>query len=120
MEISDTISTSEIKAKLRELKKHLPNKQKKVYEFGSEIAGLLTAKVSPLEFITNSYVALCFIQQMKNPAKPELNSPAFYDAIENIIPDIAQAVCPPDFARAVRELYESSEAEHLKRELCLR
>lgn len=112
MEISDAVSTEEMKAKLQNLKEHMPNKPQFTYDFGAYLATRLNPQLNPMGFNMTIQLTLYDLQTGVNgftgePVPCSLSGmPAMvYALMEMNIPIIARAVCPGDFADKVAQVY---------------
>ena len=113
MELTDLISTEEIKEKLQNLKDHMPNKPEFTYDFGTYLATRLEqSEINPLGF--NMTVQRVLYDLAKGidgfTMKPVPSSLSgmpvtYYAAMRTRIPEIARAVCPADFAERVAQVY---------------
>jgi len=113
MDIKKSISMEPVKEKLRNLQKYMPEQQELVYEFGNYLADMLNPELVPFGFNMAAELALYDIQAgvnsfTKEPISTRLAGypPQIYALLRNEIPDIAEAVCPEDFAKDVREVFE--------------
>ena len=113
MDIKKPISMEPVKEKLRNLEKYLPDKEKMVYEFGNYLADILNPALVPFGFNLAAEHALYDIQVgvnsfTKEPISTRLAGypPQIYALLRSEIPYIAEAVCPEDFAKGVREVFE--------------
>ena len=102
------LQTEPVKEKLRNLQKYLPGQSPLVYEFGKYLADYLHPELYPEGFSLMCRTALQYIKQGKDfrdrPISKALvgHDPKIYERLENTIPQIIDAVCPPEFARAVK------------------
>jgi hypothetical protein len=109
--MSDAIQTDEIKAKLRDLKAYLPERDDVTYKFGSYLAERLEGhpELLPMGFKMAAELALYDLEKGVNgftsePIRSSLvGYPMMYRLMSMEIPNIADAVCPPEFAKEVRE-----------------
>ena len=112
MEISDTISTEEMKTRLQNLRAHMPGEPNFTYDFGAYLATRLKPQLNPIGFDREVRLTLYDLQKGVNgftgkPVPHSLNGmPApVYAIMEMNIPRIARAVCPSDFADKVDQVY---------------
>ena len=113
MEITDAISTDEIKAKLQNLREFMPGRDNFTYEFGAYLGTRLNPRLNPMGF--NMAVQLVIYDLEKGvdgfTGKPVPSSLSgmpsmIYVLMEMNTPVIAKAVCPPNFADAVQKVYD--------------
>lgn len=112
MEISDAISTEEMKTKLQNLKEHMPNEPQFTYDFGAYLATRLNPQLNPMGFNLAIQLTLYDLEKGVNgfTGKPVPSSLSgmpntVYIIMEMNIPRIARAVCPSDFADKVDQVY---------------
>ncbi|MFH1210122.1 MAG: hypothetical protein V1663_05025 [archaeon] len=112
MEISDAISTEEMKAKLQNLREHMPDEDQFTYDFGNYLATRLDQELNPMGFNMVVELTLYDLQKGINgftgkPTPISLSGmPApVYVVMKMNIPSIARAVCPSDFADKVEQVY---------------
>ncbi|MBI2499812.1 hypothetical protein HYV88_06215 [Candidatus Woesearchaeota archaeon] len=112
MEISDAVSTEEMRIKLQNLREHMPGEPQFTYDFGAYLATRLNSQLNPIGFNMAVQLTLYDLQKGVNgfTGKPVPHSlsgmPAsFYTVMEMNIPRFARAVCPSDFADKVDQVY---------------
>jgi len=110
---SKAISTEPIKEKLRNLKEHMPDQQDVIYDFAEYLADRLNPELVPEGFNMAMELALYDLQQgvdgfTGQPIQSRLvGYPApIYALLRMQVPEIADAVCPEDFAQGVRKMYD--------------
>ena len=101
MTLEDAISTIELKQKLMNLNKVMLDATEPLYEFAKLLADKLGPTTSPVNFYLLSseqiYEDLNRAIGSKSKKLPTI--------IRMQIPEIAEAVCPKDFADNVKEIY---------------
>lgn len=117
--LETSISTELIKEKLRNLKGYMPREDDKLYRFGEYLADRLGPNIFPHGFNISAERAIADLKDgidsfTKQPIKNSLVGmvPVYYTMLSRRIPDIADAVCPRDFAEEVREFYEEFYREY--------
>lgn len=115
MELTDAISTDEIKAKLQNLKEHMPGEPQFTYDFAAYLATKLNPKLAPMGFNITFQLTLYDLRKgidgiTKKPTPSSISMmPApVYIVTEMNLPRIAQAVCPKDFAEQVEKMYKET------------
>ena len=122
MPIDEAISMEPVKEKLRNLREHMPNCMPNfediTYDFGAYLADRLNPKLVPQGFNLAAELALYDLQKGVNgftgqPIRSNLVGypPMIYGILRTQVPEIAEAVCPKDFARGVRDFYEKVNAK---------
>ncbi|MEK6937905.1 MAG: hypothetical protein AABX04_02580 [Nanoarchaeota archaeon] len=114
MDITDAISTEEMRTKLRNLKTYLPGRDQFTYDFWVYLGERLrNPQINPMGFNMTAQLVLYDLQTGVDgfTGKPVPHSlsgmpPCMYVVMEMNIPKIARAVCPPDFAEAVQKVYD--------------
>lgn len=103
-----------IRDRLRNLATYLPGQQKIVYDFAAHIANYVNAELVPQGFVMAAVLALYDLQVGVNgytnePIRSNLvgQPPMIYKIIEMMIPKIAEAAFPPDFADVVQETMDN-------------
>ncbi|HLC78322.1 MAG TPA: hypothetical protein VJH92_04310 [Candidatus Nanoarchaeia archaeon] len=99
--------------RLRNLREYMPHEQQVVYDFGNYLAGRLNPSLVPEGFNMAATLALYDLQKGVDgfTGKPINSSlvgypPQIYSILNIILPQIADAVCPKDFAGGVRAFSE--------------
>ena len=99
--------------KLSDLGAHMPGCDKFTCEYGAYLAGRLNPTIVPEGFTVAAELALSDLQTGVNgfTREPIRNSlvgqpPQVYAILSMYTPKIAEAVCPEDFAKRVRELHD--------------
>ncbi|GEM_PF-1587403 len=119
MSLDDAIQTSSIIDKLNNLKKYMPNEDETVYHFGAFLANRLPPRrIYPHGF--NNAVELALLELESGVDRRTGESlvgsaivcagSQFYEIMRMCTPDIAQAVCPEEFAREVIDFYHKVNA----------
>ncbi len=116
--IEGAISTEPVKEKLRNLRQYMPDQQDVVYDFGAYLADRLNPELVPQGFNMATELALYDLQKGVNgstgqPIRSRLIGypPVIYESLRMQVPEIAEAVCPEDFAKGVREFHEQVNAK---------
>lgn len=111
--MTGAISMEEVKVKLRNLSEHLPNEDKILYEFARLLADRLNEKLVPEGFLLGAQLLLYDLERgIDGYTGQRINSrlvgypPIIYVSIELMIPMIAEATCPADFAQEVHKIVE--------------
>ena len=109
----ESISTTGIKDRLRDLKEIRTAMPEVVYSFAEELAGRLNGEITPGGFIATASLLLRDSMRgmhhyTREPIENELTGlkPAVYMALNNYVPLIAEAVCPDHFAQMVYDVAE--------------
>ena len=112
MPLEGVISTEPIKEKLRNLRQYMPNQEDVIYKFGAYLAERLYPELNPGLFVMAVELALYDLQRgvdgfTGEPIRSKLVGypPVIYKMLRMHVPDIAEAVCPEDFAKGIREFY---------------
>ena len=112
MEISDAISTEEIRRKLQNLREYMPNEPEFIYDFGAYVATRLNPDLNAIGFNIQFQLALSDVRRgieghTKKPTPASISGmPApIYAVTEMNLPRIARSVCPTDFADKVDQVY---------------
>lgn len=109
------IQTKEVKEKLKNLRKYLPGQEQIVYDFAAKLADRLNPELVPAGFNTAAELLLYDAQKgvdgyTGQPLGGHFHLigylPQLYAALRMSIPDIAEAVCPEDFAKGVKEFQD--------------
>jgi len=115
---SKAVSTEPIKEKLRNLREHLPQQEDVTYDFATYLAERLNPKLVPEGFNMVAELALYDLQKGVNgftgqPIQSRLVGypPMIYSLLKMQVPDIADVVCPQDFAQGVRKMYDEVNAK---------
>jgi len=110
MSIDTAIPMETVREKLRNLQQYMPRRGEAVYKFGKFLAEKLDSQLSPIGFSMTAELTLCDLEKgidalSNQPIRSKLAGchPGVYNLLRVIVPDIAEAVCPEDFARDVRE-----------------
>jgi len=113
MTLDEAISMEPIKQKLRNLREHMPDCEQITYDFGAYLAERLEPQLSPGRFAS---VTVHMIDDLSvgsdGDTQQRINNnltgypPDRYRALRKQVPEIAQAVCPADFAAKVKAFYE--------------
>ena len=105
MSIDEAISTGPLIEKLRNLKQYMPDEEDVIYQFGAYLAGSLNPRrIVPHGFIVAAEFALDDLE-IRNRLVGCHYPPFLYTTLRAKVLDIAEAVCPEDFARGVKEFY---------------
>lgn len=122
MSLENAISSKPVKEKLIKLRKYLPGHNHALYRFGELLADRLDfEQIIPKGFVTGAELLLYKLERdlEKNvytlTGKPMKGGKFRYelilDTIHDRIPKIAEAVCPQDFAKKVKDFHEKVFAE---------
>lgn len=121
MGIGESISTDEMKAKLENLSEYMSGQHQIVYDFAKYLAKTLNPHLVPMGFNMAFELAMHDVRAGVDPRTNEplpsslTGQPApVYTIISMNLPDIADAVCPEDFAKGVREMYDEIQEEMKK------
>jgi len=113
MSIDTAIPMEPVKEKLRNLPQYMPEVDETVYKFGEFLADRLRPRLDSIGFSVSAELALCDLQTgidrySNQPIRTRLAGcqPMIYGFLRTKVSDIAEAVCPEDFARGVREFQE--------------
>ncbi len=116
------ISMEPVKEKLRNLQEYMPDGLDIIYDFGKYLADKLPPKLVPIGFniATGAMINALEAGVDEVSGEPIRNSLTGYDSIayyllREIVPDIAEAVCPEDFAKDVKKIYEQVNVEMQKK-----
>ncbi len=117
MSLEGAISTESVKEKLRNLKQYMPDRHDAIYDFGAYLADRLNPELVPQGFNMAAELALYDLQTgidgfTRQPIRSRLVGypPMSYGLLRMQVPEIAEAVCPEDFTKGVREFYEQVNA----------
>ncbi len=118
MSIDEAISMEPVQEKLRNLREHMPDQQDVTYDFGAYLADRLNPELVPQGFNMAAELALYDLQKgvdgfTGQPIQSRLvGYPSMiYGLLRMQVPQIAEAVCPEDFAKGVKEMYEQVNAK---------
>lgn len=119
MTLDDAISMEPVKEKLRNLSQYMPGEEQVIYAFGTFLADRLNPELVPEDFNLTAQLTLCDMQKgidgySGKPIRSGMLTgypSVIYRLLELRISDIADAVCPQDFAKDVRKCCEAIEAE---------
>ena len=118
MTLDGSISTDEVKEKLRNLREHMPKQDDLIYDFGAYLAERLNPTLVPMGFNMAAELALYDLQAGVNgftgePIRSRMVGypPQIYALLKMQVPDIAEAVCPEDFAKGVGQMYDEVNAK---------
>lgn len=109
------ISMEPVKVKLRNLKDYLKKEEELLYKFASYLADKLNPELVPMGFNLAYELALEDLRRggdYRDFGRAEVPRdlvgypPAIYSLLRMNFPRIAEAVCPPDFAKKVIDAYE--------------
>ena len=113
------LDTTEIKERLNNLEEYMPDEHEMTYDFAAYLADKLNPTIVPMGFKMSAELALYYLAKgvdelSGEPIKNRLvgYSPIIYGAISMSIPQIADAVCPEEFAKEVTRLCEEIEARY--------
>lgn len=111
MGLENAISMEPIRAKLKNLREVMPNQEETLYTFGSYLADRLNPELVPAGFYMAAQIALYDLQTgvdgfSGEPIQSNLVGcpPQVYANLNRFVPQIAEAVCPPDFAEGVKKM----------------
>ncbi len=121
MSLEKAIPRGLIKEKLRNLREHMPEEEDIIYKFGEYLAERLgedSSKIYPVGFNLTAELALQDLTKGVDgyTGKPIKNSltgypQMFYIILGTRMPQIADAVCPAEFAKEVMEIREEIKAK---------
>lgn len=118
MSLEGAMSMEPVQEKLRNLPEHMPDQEQIVYDFGTFLADRLNPSLVPQGFAMAAELALYDAQQGKDgftgqPVSGRLHGypPQLYAVLRMSVPQIAEAVCPEDFAKGVKDFYEQVNAK---------
>lgn len=118
MALEKALSMEFVKAKLKDLRKHMPDQKDVVYDFASYLADRLNPELVPKGFYMASQLVLYDLQKGVSgfpstpiPSRLAGYPPQIYALLNMYVSQIAEAVCPPEFAEGVKRM----EAEVNKR-----
>ncbi len=123
MMLDEVLSMEPVREKLRNLRQYMPDQEETVYRFGEFLAERLkNPELVPLGFCLEATLSLYDLQKGVDgyTGKP-INSALVgypqivYNLLYSYIPAIAEAVCPEDFAKGVKQAFEQIEAETSKK-----
>lgn len=107
------LSTDSMSDKLRNLGQYMPVQDNLICEFGSYLADRLNPELVPAGFNMAAELLLYDLRTgvdgySGEPIRSSLvgNPPVIYAILRAIVPKIAEAVCPPDFAKGVKDFHE--------------
>ncbi|PJE81236.1 hypothetical protein COU58_03555 [Candidatus Pacearchaeota archaeon CG10_big_fil_rev_8_21_14_0_10_32_42] len=113
MSIDEVISMEPVKEKLKNLRKYMPNQDDTIYDFGAYLADRLNPELFSQGFNMAAELALYDLQTgvdgfSGQPIRSRLvGYPSMiYGLLSMQVPQIAEAVCPEDFAKGVKDFYE--------------
>ena len=111
--VTGAISTAPIQEKLRSLSQYMPGQPESTYALAAYLADRLSSELTPEGFNMIAESALSDLRKGVNgiTGRPitislAMNPPIVYELLRKTVPKIAEAVCPQDFARSVREIHE--------------
>ena len=113
MEISDVISTEDMKTKLQNLREYMPGHPKMIYDFGDYLATRLNSELAPMGFNAEIRSTINDLQRgvsgFTGKSIQHSLSRQRYEVFEYMVmmlPKIVKAVCPSDFADKVMKAYD--------------
>lgn len=114
MALENLISTESMKEKLKDLRKYLPEEDDFTCQFASYLASKLNPEIFPGGFNLAYVLAVADLKRggiydtgnVKVPIDLVGYPNIIYVQLEMKILHIAEAVCPPEFAKEVRKNYE--------------
>jgi len=123
MSLDKLTSMEPVKEKLRNLRVHMQDVPDIVYEFGDFLANRLNPEIFPIGFNVAAEFALNDMREgtdsfSRQPIKERGlvgDPPEVYAGLSMYIPEIAEAVCPEDFAQEVVQVYEKVKAKMRER-----
>ena len=112
MGLEDAISTEEIRANLMKIRLILPDQDETTYQFGEYLAERLTqGRIVPEGFYMAAKLALYDLEKGVNgftnqPIHSHLVGypTQIYSLIALVIPELAKATCPSNFAEGVKNM----------------
>ncbi len=111
MILEEAISTEKIRARLKELRKYLPDKEEITYKFGIYFAYEISDRTTPSEFVDCFESLLLKMMLFEGAIAIETNIPSYF-------PEIVNAICPRDFANDVLKAYKKSPSLYDVLECC--
>ena len=118
MSIDEAISMEPVKEKLKNLREHMPEQDDTIYSFGAYLADRLNPELVPQGFNMAAELALYDLEKgvdgfTGQPIQSRLvGYPSMiYGLLRMQVPQIAEAVCPEDFAKGVKDFYEQVNAK---------
>ena len=118
IQFSEGVPMESVKERLKNLSQHMPNHSPITYDFGLFLADRLNPRLVPRGFVMAVEFALYDLEKgvdgfTKRPLDGRLTGcpSIFYHLLRMQTPQIAEAVCPEDFAREVKTIYESIQRE---------
>jgi len=122
MSLTEALSMEPVKSKLRDLETHMPGQERVIYEFGAYLGERLSEELVPEGFYMTAQLVLHDLKKGVSglPEKPIPNHlagypPFLYTVLSLSIVQIAEAVCPPEFAKGVKTMDEAVYAELKKK-----
>ena len=114
MALENSLSMEPVKEKLRALPDYMPKEDDTLYQFGAFLAERFHDSLVPEGFMMGAELALYDLQTgvdgfSGQPIRSRLvgSPPMIYGLLRMRVPDIAEAVCPPEFAEGVRNMYDT-------------
>ncbi|VVB83097.1 Uncharacterised protein [uncultured archaeon] len=111
MALEKALSMEQVKSKLKNLREIMPEQPEIIYDFASYLADRISDELVPEGFYTISQLVL---YDLKNgistfsdvpiPNKLTGYSIPIYASLSPHITSIAEAVCPPEFAKGVKRM----------------
>ncbi|MDO8528629.1 MAG: hypothetical protein Q7S06_01920 [Nanoarchaeota archaeon] len=115
MALDEAISMEPVKAKLKNLREHMKGEYETLYRFASYLADELNPELVPEGFNLTCELSLENLRRggdygkegrVAVPSNLVGYPQVIYSFLRMRIPDVAKAVCPPDFAERVIAIYE--------------
>jgi len=111
MVLEKALSMEQVKTKLKNLREIMPDEKNIVYDFASYLADRISDELVPEGFYMTSQLVLYDLQRgvSASPSIPVPNkltghSKEIYSLLDMAVSEIAEAVCPPEFARGVKRM----------------
>lgn len=116
MALENAIDMTPIKEKLRNLKAYIPDAEEVMCDFAAYLAERINPRVVPMGFVIGAELAIYELENniTKYTSKPSSlfgYSPEMYALMRVAVPQIVDAVCPEEFARGVKEVYDALNAK---------
>lgn len=114
MVIDKAIPMEQARKKLKKLERYMPEQHHLVYDFAAYLADKIKTELAPLGFVLTANIALNDLQKVDKDTisarksidshLTDYNSTA-YNELSLMIPEIAKAVLPDEFADEVKQIY---------------
>lgn len=107
------VPTNELKEKLMDLERYMPDESNLLYVFGSYLAEKLNPELTPLGFIVTAESVLYNLKKGFDDSSRIINNPLskmpdeLYKAISVRIKDIAITIMPVELTSEIKRIYSS-------------